>query len=60
MTRHRPGPKPQGRPKLVFKTPGHECAHADKGACPNCHDPFRRDAKNMTYHLGRHLFKHVA
>jgi hypothetical protein len=22
--------------KLTFKTPGRECPHADRGACPRC------------------------
>lgn len=27
------------RPKLVFKTPGRECQHADRGMCPRCLNP---------------------
>lgn len=29
------------RKKVVYKTPGRECAHADKGCCPKCIDPCR-------------------
>ena len=31
--------KKGGRPKVVYHTPGRECAHADKGCCPKCLDP---------------------
>lgn len=37
MRKFRQGPK--GRPKVVFKTPGRECAHVDAGCCPKCFDP---------------------
>lgn len=29
------------RKKVIYKTPGRECAHADRGCCPKCIDPCR-------------------
>lgn len=31
--------RPPQRKQLVFKTPERECAHADRGCCPQCLDP---------------------
>ena len=28
--------RPRRRRKVIYKTPGHECQHADRGACPLC------------------------
>lgn len=46
-------------PRLVFKTPLRECSHADRGCCPKCLDPMNAPATNLTFRLGRHLFRGI-
>lgn len=29
---------PKGK-KVIYRTPGRECSHADRGCCPKCFDP---------------------
>lgn len=38
------------RPPVVYNTPGLECQHADRGACPSCVSPFLSHTRSPLRH----------
>ncbi|UOF81199.1 hypothetical protein [Caudoviricetes sp.] len=40
--------------RVVFRTPGRTCSHADQGCCPRCFDPMGRLKSTKEFQQKKH------